>query len=233
MTILNQNSAVSFCPDTPEIPTDPIATLVGLESHQFRTFSDPTPAEIHRLIVHLVGKRHTDLRIIRSHRGVSVIVPLGAAYPSDLYLQSNGFEFQGSTPACRFEVERGDVARISFDLCYTINSPIKHGRLGKTQVPFDRAGCIKPACKEHFLRYLERATGLALLQADTSKISIRPYASVPGKPSIKAMYVGASAVEIEAVVQDSLRFSSLAGRSIGNRRTYGFGSVVLEQVLSA
>lgn len=221
------------------------------DSHVFIAARIPSAHELHCLVAHLTDKKEIVVKVERNGRVTSVICESealnlrGGKVLPVVQLETNLFELRRTVLVKPYPVEVDDIATISFNLCYTIHhkSLERNGNLtGKTTVPFDVLGRIKPEWRKHFLDYLEGQTGLKLYELDSSKriqmcaeivIAPEPCSRDAVGKAGDVWFFGGCHVSIRARIKDALRFSTLSGRAIGNRRTYGFGSILLGSIEAA
>jgi len=213
-----------------------------LDAHRFVATRAPTPHELHSLVTRLTNKQPIDVRVERDGRIVTLVCASNALTPKSIPLQSNQFEYKRTAPREGFVVHDGDEVSLSVALCYTVNMTQGPRR---TIAPFTVLGRIKREVKLQFLRYLEEKTGLHLYNLDAkgapqevANITIRPHGIDEGGLDVHGnerdvRFIGAADMFIgSARVKDASRFNELAVRAIGNRRTYGFGTVYLASVRS-
>jgi hypothetical protein len=195
-------------------------------SHVFVAHKPPDERELHCWHAHQTDKALIESKIVRNGRVVHLVCAPGALVPRSIVLDSNSFVFKRTEPAKPFDVSAGAIGTISTRLCYTVHRRPEAGTKSFTEMPVDALGRIKPHLKAQFLGYLEKATGLEGLLAGAAELSITAEA-IPGEQERqrKVWFNGAMHIVIRARVRDAGAFNRLAYVSIGNRRSYGFGSV--------
>lgn len=210
------------------------------DSHVFIAERVPTPREIHCLVTRLTNKKERDFKVERNGRVISVVGEHGTMNPITVQLETNVFKFKRTSGLESYAIEVGDVATITTNLCYTIKRrPLVVGARPMTITPFDVFGRLKPYLRVHFLDYLESQTGLKLYELHDGKVqmlselAISVDANSDENKSGKVWFVGACHISIRARVENAACFASLSGRAIGNRKTYGFGAILLNFVESA
>ena len=206
--------------------TAPRAQMAPYVSHVFVAQKPPAERELHCWHAYQTGKALIESRILRNGRVVQLICPADALVPCSIALDDNAFTFKRTEPAKAFDVKRGDVVTISTRLCYTVHRRTQGTSKDFTEVPVDALGRIKPHLRQQFLGYLEKATGLEGLLDGAVEISITAE-SIPSdeQRQRKVWFNGAMHLVTRARVRDASVFNRLAYVSIGNRRSYGFGSV--------
>jgi hypothetical protein len=210
------------------------------DSHVFIAERVPTPREIHCLVTRLTNKKEMDFKVERNGRVISVVGEHGVMNPANVQLETNVFQFKRTSGLEPYAIEVGDIATVTTNLCYTIKRrPLVVGAAPMTVAPFDLLGRIKPELRVHFLDYLERHTGLKLYELHNGKVQMLSELAVTADANSdenktgKVWFVGACHISIRAKVKNAACFASLSGRAIGNRRSYGFGSMLLNFVESA
>lgn len=222
------------------IPPSSATTFVD---HTFVAHKVPTERDLHCWFAHQTDKRQIDAKITRNGKVVHLICAPGAIVPKNIVLEFNAFDHKRTEHVKDFGAEAGDLATISTQLCYTVNltKPVDRenpatgvSRFIKSETPVDAYGKIKPHLRTHFLSYLERATGLADLVTGGADIAIVPEPmDMDRSGRHKVRLIGNIRITITAKVANPDVFNRLAGVAIGNRRSYGFGSVncdLLEKV---
>lgn len=194
----------------------------------------PSEQEVHCLVAQLTDKQNIPVKILRNGRVISLVCETGSITSSPVVLDTNTFEFKRTEIVQPYLAEKGDIATISTRLCYTINKTVPGGSKRVTVTPVDFYGRIKPDLRDHFLSYLEKQTGLDGLVSGAAEIGINPEAMPSDEQrQRKVWFVGVIELTLRARVDNPQVFNALAGVSIGNRRSYGFGSVscdMLEKV---
>ena len=195
-------------------------------SHVFVAHQPPDERELHCWHAHQTDKALIESKIVRNGRVVHLVCAPGALVPRSIVLETNSFVFKRTEPARPFDVSAGAIVTISTRLCYTVHRRAQAGAKSFTEMPVDAFGRIKPPLKAQFLGYLEKATGLEGLLAGAAELSITAEA-IPDEHErqCKVWFIGAMHLVIRARVRDADTFNRLAYVSIGNRRSYGFGSV--------
>lgn len=221
------------------------------DSHVFIAARVPNAHELHCLVAHLANKKEIVVKVERNGRVISVICESQALNLWDgkvlpvVQIETNLFELRRTVLVKPYAVEVDDIATISVNLCYSIHHKglERNGNLSsKTTVPFDVRGRILPRWRKHFLDYLEGQTGLKLYELDDEKqiqmvaeivITPEPCSRDEVGKAGDVWFVGGCHVSIRARINDALRFATLSGRAIGNRKSYGFGSVLLGSIEAA
>lgn len=204
------------------------------QSAVFIAKSVPTAHEIHCLVAHYLDKRDVPVKVVRNGRVISVISSVAITPPRAVGLDTNHFEYKRTETLFPFTAEAGDIATISTHLCYTIKKTVVDGRKNVTLSPLDCYGHIKPGLRHHFLEYLEKQTGLAGLVDGTAEIGITPDAFVTEDDRRRKVWLtGAMHLTLKACVGNPAVFNALAGLAIGNRRSYGFGSISCDMLEKA
>jgi hypothetical protein len=210
------------------------------DSHVFIAERVPTPREIHCLVTRLTNKKEMDFKVERNGRVISVVGEHGVMNPSNVQLETNAFQFKRTSTLELYAIKAGDIATVTTNLCYTIKRrPLVVGASPTTVAPFDVLGKIKPELRVHFLDYLARHTGLKLYDLHNGELQMLSEVAITVDMNSdvyktgKVWFVGACHLSIRARVENAACFASLSGRAIGNRKSYGFGSLMLNFVESA
>lgn len=184
----------------------------------------PSPQEIHCFFTTLTDKRLDPVKggFSVSYQGRIVTILISALEPSKVYektveLNSNIFEFRKvEVIENSFNyIEKNDLVTVAVELVYT-----KHTGF-KSKSPWSSYGTMHPDLAEHFYSYFKNKTGLSVIE---SSVTIAP-ASVTDQRLNKVWFNGQASVSLTGVVENEELFKSLGFRSIGRRKSYGFGFV--------
>ena len=133
------------------------------------------------------------------------------------------------------EFNEGEVVNISGNLSYAF----KHHQEGGKEIlscPIDMKGLFKKGTKESFLNFLARETGLSFTSEINSSENIRFERMFMDERKIydndihkKLMFRNVISIFGELTVEDPNSVQSLFWKSIGKKRSYGFGSFSIEK----
>lgn len=195
----------------------------------FRADKNPTNKELHCLWATLTDKAHLDqhgeqFRVYANGKQVHIVTQRAFAQ-SDVVLASNQFKFLRTQEQALFNHKEGQFVRIQGEMSYSVHNRASN----KDECPVDAFGRVKPHLKESFLRYLEKATGLAVADANADQVSFawesREAASGPGKVWLNDVIT----FSIAARVANAEALNALAVSAIGRRKSYGLGTVIVAE----
>ena len=204
--------------ETPHEIKDPVR-------HTFVAERVPNEHELHCFYEHLTHKSRVPSKTIVNGRIVELVCERSAIEPKTIFLDTNKFTFKRTIKQDVPNVQVGQIVSISARLCYTVHTA-RAGR--QTEVPVDYAGHVKPHLKAIFYAYLERMTGIGEIASGGADMFIVPEA-IPDEMarSKKVWFNGAMSVTLTGKIKDVDACRRLWVQSIGNCRSYGFGSAVV------
>jgi len=198
------------------------------DAHVFVATRQPSPRELHCLATHLTDKVDVPVKIERNGRVIRVCLPAGRFVARPVQLDTNAFVHRETLALAPWSAESGDIATISMRLCYTIHEGEDGSRKARKRTPFHPENRLHRQYRKHFLAYLEQKTGLAVVNGDAQISIVVAAAPTPEERAQKVWFNGLAELKVRAPVVNLTTFGHLAGAAIGNRRTYGFGSVFLD-----